>query len=60
MVVGDQRVERRNRLANEPVFFYTRGYKQPLELVINQVAKDKVTGYLSIPKTQTTSATSGN
>ena len=60
MVVGDQRVERRNRLANEPVFFYTRGYKQPLELVINQVAKDKVTGYLSIPKTQTSSATSGN
>jgi len=50
MVVSDQRVERKNRLINEPIFFYTRGLKQPLELVVNQVSKDKVTGYLSVPK----------
>ncbi len=50
MVVGDQRVERKNRLINEPIFFYTRGTKQPLELVVNQVGKDKVVGYLSVPK----------
>ena len=50
-VVGDQRIERRNRPVNEPIFFYTRGIKQPLELVVNQVAKNKVVGYLSVPKT---------
>ena len=50
MVVGDQRVERKNRPVNEPIFFYTRGIKQPLELVVNQIAKDKVAGYLSVPK----------
>lgn len=50
MVVNDLRVEKKNRTVNEPIFFYTRGIKQALELVINQVAKDKVVGYLSIPK----------
>jgi len=50
LVVDDMRVEKRNRTVNEPIFFYTRGAKQPLELVINQVARDKVVGYLSIPK----------
>ncbi len=54
LVADDVRVEKRNRTINEPIFFYTRGAKQPLELVINQVAKDKVVGYLSVPKTGTT------
>ncbi len=48
--VDDLNVEKRNRTVNEPVFFYTRGAKQPMELVVNQVAKDKIVGYLSIPK----------
>jgi hypothetical protein len=61
MVVGDTRVERKNRVINEPIFFYTRGTKQPLELVVNQVAKDKIAGYLSIPKAnQGASAPAGN
>ncbi len=61
MVVGDTRVEKKNRAVNEPIFFYTRGIKQPLELVVNQVAKDKIAGYLSIPKaSQTSSAPAGN
>ncbi len=59
MVVNDVRVEKRNRTVNEPIFFYSRGTKQPLELVVNQVAKDKVVGYLSVPKISQT-ATSGN
>lgn len=50
LYVNDLRFEKRNRLVNEPVFFLTRGSRAPLELVINQVAKDKVVGYLSVPK----------
>jgi len=57
-VVADLRVEKRNRTVNEPIFFYTQGARQPLELVINQVGKNKVIGYLSIPKINQT--TSGN
>jgi chromosome segregation ATPase len=59
MVVNDLRVEKKNRAVNEPIFFYTRGTKQPLELVVNQVAKDKIAGYLSIPKVNQP-ASSGN
>jgi len=58
LVVADLRVEKRNRTVNEPIFFYTQGARQPLELVINQVSKNKVLGYLSIPKINQT--TSGN
>jgi septation ring formation regulator EzrA len=59
LLVGDQTMEKRNRQTNEPIFFYMRGTRQPLELVINQVEKDKATGYLSIPKGLTLAA-SGN
>jgi len=45
---------------NEPIYFYTRGGRQPLELVINKVDKNKVVGYLSIPKAiQVATASSG-
>jgi hypothetical protein len=49
--VDDLRLEKKNRSVNEPIYFYTRSTRQPLELVINQVAKNKVVGYLSAPKT---------
>ncbi len=56
LVVEDLRVLRKNRVINEPIFFYMHGSKQPLELVINQVGKNKVSGYLSIPKAGQTAA----
>lgn len=61
LYVDDMRVEKKNRSVNEPIYFYTRNNRQPLELVINQVTKDKVVGYLSIPKTASAVAkSSGN
>ena len=60
MTVDDLRVEKKNRQVNEPIYFYTRGGRQPLELVINKVDKNKVAGYLSIPKAiQVATASSG-
>jgi hypothetical protein len=53
--VSDLRLEKRNRSVNEPIFFYPPGTKRALELVVNQVAKDKVVGYLSVPKTASSS-----
>jgi len=50
LVVEDQRVEKRNRSLNEPIFFYTTGTRLPQELVINNIGKDQISGYVSIPK----------
>ena len=58
LVVEDLRVEKRNRQVNEPIFFYPRSSRTALELVINQVAKDKVVGYLSVPKANQVAALS--
>lgn len=51
LVVNDKRTEKRNRTINEPIFFYVHGQHQPTEVVINEVEKNKVVGYLSVPRT---------
>ncbi len=48
--VDDLRLEKKNRQVNEPIYFTTRSTRAPLELVVNQVGKNKVVGYLSVPK----------
>ncbi len=50
LYVDDMRLEKKNRSVDEPIYFYTREYKAPLELVVNQVAKNKIVGYVSVPK----------
>jgi len=50
LYVDDMRLEKKNRSINEPIYFYTRGTRAPLELVVNQVGKNRVVGYLSSPK----------
>jgi chromosome segregation ATPase len=60
MYVDDMRLEKKNRAVDEPIYFYTRGTRAPLELVINTVGKDKVSGYLSAPKSQQASATAAS
>jgi len=61
LYVDDMRLEKKNRSVDEPIYFYTRGTRAPLELVVNGVGKDKISGYLSVPKTaSTTAAAAGN
>jgi len=50
VVADDKRVEKRDRTVNEPVQLYVGGNRQPLEIVVNDVKKDEVKGYLAIPK----------
>jgi hypothetical protein len=57
LYVDDLRLEKKNRAIDEPIYFYTRGTRMPLELVINQIGKDKVIGYMSVPKAPATQAT---
>ena len=53
MYVDDARYEKRNRSVNEPIYFFTRGTRAPMELTVNSVGKDKIVGYLSVPKSAT-------
>ena len=55
MYVDDMRLEKKDRPVDEPIYFYTKGTHAPLEFVVNQVGKDKVVGYMSVPKLQPTS-----
>lgn len=50
LLADDKRVEKKDRGINEPVQFYTSKARVPYELVVNQVGKDKIVGYLATPK----------
>jgi len=53
VVADDKLTEKKDRNINEPVQFYTsKGGHIPYELVINQVGKDQIVGYLSTPKVE--------
>jgi hypothetical protein len=50
LIVDDARIDKKNLPINEPIFFHQGTDRRPLELVVNSVGKDKVTGYISVPK----------
>jgi hypothetical protein len=50
VLADDKRVEKKDRTINEPVQFYTSKAHQPYELVVNQVKKNQIVGYLATPK----------
>jgi Tfp pilus assembly protein PilV len=50
VLADDKRVQKRDRTINEPIQFYVSGSRQPCEIVVNEVKKDEVTGYLAVPK----------
>ncbi|MGC2467959.1 MAG: hypothetical protein WA517_22400, partial [Candidatus Acidiferrum sp.] len=56
MVVEDKHFMKKNRALNEPIFFYTSGTHLPEEIVINKAGKNKISGYVSIPKANAQSA----
>ena len=51
MVVADDKIiEKKDKTADEPVQFYIKGATKPYEIVVFDVTKDKINGYLSTPK----------
>ena len=50
VLADDKRVEKKDRTVNEPVQLYVAGNRQPIEIVVNNVKKDEITGYLAVPK----------
>ena len=52
VMADDKLTEKKDRNINEPMQFYTARARQPYELVVNQVSKDLIVGYLATPKEQ--------
>lgn len=53
VIADDKTIEKKDKTANEPVQFYVLSKaRQPYELVVNEVTKDAVKGYLAVPKVQ--------
>ena len=50
VVADDKLVEKRDKTVNEPVQLYRTGARIPYEIVINEVKKNEVAGYLATPK----------
>ncbi|HUA20030.1 MAG TPA: hypothetical protein VMB25_14880 [Bryobacteraceae bacterium] len=50
LTADDKTVEKKDRGVNEPLQFMTSKARQPYELVVNEVKKNEIVGYLSIPK----------
>jgi hypothetical protein len=51
ILVEDKKVEKKDRNLNEPVQFYVASKaRQPYELVVNEIRKSQVVGYLAVPK----------
>ncbi|MGH9718937.1 MAG: hypothetical protein ACRD8O_01890 [Bryobacteraceae bacterium] len=48
----DKKTEKKDKTVNEPVQFIVSKARQPYELVVNEVKKDVIVGYLSTPKEQ--------
>lgn len=57
LLADDKRVEKKDKNLNEPVQFYVSKARQPYEIVVNEVKKDQIVGYLATPKVQTSRAT---
>ena len=50
VLAGDKKTEKREKSLNEPVQFYVSKTRLPFEIVVNEIEKDYIVGYLSTPK----------
>lgn len=50
LVADDRKVEKKDKSINEPVQFYMQRSRLPYEIVVNEVANNRIVGYLATPK----------
>jgi hypothetical protein len=55
LYMDDARFDKKNRSVNEPIYFFINGTRAPMEFTVNKIGRDKIAGYLSVPKTSPTS-----
>jgi len=50
LTADDRTTEKKDKTVHEPVQFYQQGNRIPSEIVVNQIYKDRIVGYISTPK----------
>jgi hypothetical protein len=50
LIVDDRTVTQKHVNLYQPVMFYQPDSQQPMEVVINDISKDRIHGYISVPK----------
>jgi hypothetical protein len=50
VTADDKRVQKKDKTPNEPVQFILIRTSQPYELVVNEIKKDLIVGYVAAPK----------
>jgi hypothetical protein len=50
LLADDLLIEKKDKNTNEPVQFYQQGFRIPSEIVVNEIQKDRIVGYISVPK----------
>jgi len=50
VLADDKKLEKKDKTTNEPVQLYLAGSSQAYEIVVNQVKRNEVVGYISTPK----------
>ena len=57
LLFGTTRLVQKNRSLDEPIFFYRPNDAAPMELIVNHLARHRVSGRLIVPKSITTAST---
>jgi hypothetical protein len=52
IVSNDMTIAKKDKNVNEPLQFYLRHTNQPYEIVVNDLQKDQIRGYLAAPKVE--------
>jgi hypothetical protein len=60
LLFGTTRLVQKNRLLDEPIFFYRPNDTAPMELVVDKLAKHRVSGRLIVPKSSIPVSTSSH
>lgn len=50
LMFDDKSHPHKDRTTNEPLLFYVQGAQSSLEMVVNKMGKDSISGYISAPK----------
>jgi cell division protein FtsB len=58
LLADDAEIEKKDKTLLEPVQFYLRGSRQLREVVVYEISKNRVVGYLSVPKSEAPKAES--
>ena len=60
VLADDKSIEKKDKTVGEPVQFYVRNARVPYEIVVFEVNKNKINGYLSTPKDNAAAAPASN